>query len=216
MTNAAYTKLTARLIAAWFIFSLLASATHLFRTNPDRPPIAIGLAVLIPIGIFAVWAGSSKNFRQFLLSLNVRTLVFVDTWRIAGYTFLVLYTYAILPGIFALPAGWGDIAIGVTAPLVAARLINVSHRKSFIAWQILGIADLVMAVTLAATARLISPHAVAVTPMTVLPLSLIPTFAVPLLIIFHTICIAQARGWDAPRHTEEPTMGSLAEKQQAA
>ena len=31
--------------------------------------------------------------------------------------------------------------------------------------------------------------------MTVLPLSLIPTFAVPLFIILHIICVAQARLW---------------------
>jgi hypothetical protein len=29
----------------------------------------------------------------------------------------------------------------------------------------------------------------------VLPLSLIPTFLVPLYLILHVICIAQARGW---------------------
>ena len=34
-------------------------------------------------------------------------------------------------------------------------------------------------------------------PMTVLPLSLIPTFAVPLLLILHLISIAQAKSWDA-------------------
>jgi hypothetical protein len=33
--------------------------------------------------------------------------------------------------------------------------------------------------------------------MTVLPLSLIPAFAVPLLMMLHIICIAQARQWRA-------------------
>jgi hypothetical protein len=33
--------------------------------------------------------------------------------------------------------------------------------------------------------------------MTVLPLSLISTFGVPLMIILHVICIAQARQWSA-------------------
>jgi len=33
--------------------------------------------------------------------------------------------------------------------------------------------------------------------MTVLPLSLIPTFAVPLMLILHLICIAQAWRWRA-------------------
>jgi hypothetical protein len=36
--------------------------------------------------------------------------------------------------------------------------------------------------------------------MTVLPLSLIPTFAVPLLLMLHIICIAQARQWKEGVH----------------
>ena len=94
-----------------------------------------------------------------------------------------------------MPAGWGDIAIGATAPFAAIKLANFSHRRGFIFWQILGMLDLVMAVTLGTTARLISPHGVATGVMTVLPMSLIPTFAVPLLIMLHVICIAQATQW---------------------
>jgi len=131
--------------------------------------------------------------------LNPRTLTFLQAWRIAGIAFLALYTYGILPGLFALPAGWGDIVIGATAPLVAMTLANPGHRKSFILWQLLGIADLVTAVTLGANAWLIDPHGIPTSPMTVLPLSVIPTFAVPLLFILHIICIAQARHWREQR-----------------
>jgi hypothetical protein len=120
-------------------------------------------------------------------------LTFLQAWRIAGLAFLALYSYGLLPGLFALPAGLGDIAIGATAPLVAMRLANPDHRKSFILWQLLGIADLVTAVTMDTTARLIEPHGIATSPMTVLPLSLIATFAVPLMFVLHILCIAQAR-----------------------
>src|SRR5271156_3326601 len=146
MTNAKYAKLTTGLITIWFLFALTASALHIFRTAPDQPPLPFGLAVLIPIGIFVVWSAASQSFRQFLFSLNPRTLTFVQAWRIAGFVFLVLYTYNILPGHFALPAGWGDIAIGATAPFVAIKLANPENRKSFIFWQLLGITDLVTAV----------------------------------------------------------------------
>ena len=149
----------------------------------------------IPIVAFLLCFATSAAFRQFALSLNPRTLTFVQSWRIAGFTFLVLYAAGILPGVFALPAGGGDIAIGATAPLVAVKLANFNHRRGFIFWQILGISDLVMAVTLGTIARLISPDGVGTGVMTVLPLSLIPTFAVPLLIMLHVICIAQARQW---------------------
>src|SRR5262249_1430436 len=145
VTNAKYAKLTIGLIFVWFLFSLTASALHIFTTAPGQPPLPVGLAVSIPIIIFLIWSLASQPFRQFLMSLNPRTLTFVQAWRIAGFVFLVLYAYRILPGQFALPAGWGDIAIGATAPLAALKLANPSHRRGFIFWQLLGIADLVSA-----------------------------------------------------------------------
>jgi hypothetical protein len=210
MNNASYGKFTGGLIAAWFIFALAASALHVFKTNPNLPPLALGLAVLTPIVVFLFWYATSAGFRQFALSLDPRTLTFVHSWRIAGFTFLALYAAGILPGVFALPAGWGDIAIGATAPLAALKLANFSRRRSFIFWQILGIFDLVLAVTLGTAARLISPHGVTTEVMTVLPMSLIPTFAVPLLIMLHVICIAQARQWKERQysHVGEPLPSS--------
>jgi hypothetical protein len=197
MTNAKYGKLTAGLIATWFVFTLSASALHVFKSDFSSPAIFLGLAVLTPIVVFAVWFATSEGFRRFAESLDPGTLTFVQSWRIAGYVFLVLYVYSILPGVFALSAGWGDIFIGATAPFVALRLAKPEHRKSFILWQVLGITDLVLAVTFGTTARLIAPHGITTTPLTVLPLSLIPTFAVPLLLILHIICIAQASRWPA-------------------
>jgi len=207
MTNTKYTKLTAGLIAAWVTFSLVASAFHVFRNDPGRPPIAILLAVLTPIALFSWWYLSSKPFREFALALNPQALTLVQAWRIAGFAFLALYSYHILPAVFALPAGWGDIAIGATAPLVAFKLANSSHRKSFILWQLLGITDLVLALTFGALAPFISPqevlgpNGVTAGPMTALPLSVIPTFAVPLLGILHIISIAQARRWRERQYT---------------
>lgn len=203
MTNATYGKLTAGLIAAWFTFSLSASALHLFRTDTGRPPLPLLLAVVIPIFLFFLWYRSSKSFRDFVLSLSPQTLTIIQAWRIEGFVFLALYTYGILPGVFALPAGWGDIAIGVSAIIVGMKLANPSHRNSFILWQWLGIADLVAAVGLGGMAQFIGPQGltnpITTAPNLVLPLSLIPTFGVPLFLILHIICIAQAKRW--PKQT---------------
>jgi hypothetical protein len=199
MTNAKYGRLTAALIAAWFFVSLTAAALHLFDAAPGRPPIAFGLAVVIPIALYLLWFTTSKEFRRFVLSLDTRTLALVHTLRLAGLSFLALYTFRILPGLFALPAGWGDITVGVTAPLVAMYLANPTHRRSFLLWEALGVVDLVTALTLGTTVRFIEPQAVATNAMTVLPMSLIPTFAVPLFLIIHMISIAQARQWPKTR-----------------
>jgi len=199
MTN--YVRVTTSLIVAWFIAVLAASTLDVFKTDPSHPPIALGLAVLIPIATFTLWFRASAPFRRFALALNPRTLTTVQSWRTGGFVFLVLYTYGILPGLFAWPAGLGDFAVGATASLAALKLANPNHRSSFIRWQALGILDLVTAVTLGATASLIDPRGIPTTPLTVLPLSLIPTFVVPLLLILHLICIAQARRWPAQDHS---------------
>ncbi len=192
MKRTTYAKLTSRLIAAWFLLAMGMSALHLFHNAPNTPPLALGLAVLIPLSIFAIWFATSRGFREFALGLDRSVLTMVHTWRVGGFVFLVLYTYNLLPGVFALPAGWGDIAMGLTAPWAARRLSDDNHRGSFIVWQIFGIIDLVAAVALGTTVGLLHPTALSTYVMTELPMSLIPTFAVPLLLILHIICIAQS------------------------
>jgi hypothetical protein len=190
-----YKTLTICLVLAWFVFALSASALHLFRNDANRIGLGVGISALAPIVLFSVWFAASQKFRQFVLSLDPGILTAVQTWRIIGFTFLVLEARAVLPALFALPAGYGDMFIGATATLVAWKLANPSHRNSFIFWQLLGIADLVTAVSLGTTAGLLSPHDASMVAMTVLPLSLIPTFLVPLFTILHIICIAQAKSW---------------------
>jgi len=196
-----YGKLASALVGAWFVFALTASGLHLFRNAPNSPPILFGLAVAIPLMLFVVGFAASAGFRQFTMTLNPRVLTWVQSWRLVGFAFLVLATYGILPGMFALPAGWGDIAIGATAIFAGLKLATPDHRKSFITWQLLGMADLVNALALGTLANFIDPHGIPTDPMTVLPLSLIPTFAVPLLMMFHIICIAQAYRWPVQQYS---------------
>ena len=192
-----YAKLTAWLIGAWFLFSLTASAFHLYQTGPDQPPLPMGLAAVAPIAAFLAWFAASPRFREFTRSLDARVLTIVQTWRVMGFTFLVLATFGILPFLFALPAGLGDVVVGLTAPLVAMKLADGNHRNGFIRWQLFGMLDLVTAVTMGTLAHTIDPNGVPTNAMTVLPLSLIPTFLVPLFFMLHFICIAQALRWPA-------------------
>jgi hypothetical protein len=195
-----YAKLTRALIAAWFVLSLAASARHLYRAQPGQPPLAFGLAALTPIAVFLVWFAASPRFREFILSRSPRNLTLAHTWRMGGFVFLALASYGILPWLFAIPAGFGDMAVGITAAGVALNRSNPAHLTSFIAWQLFGMADLVIAVSLGTLAGVIQPHGVPTAAMTVLPMSLIPTFAVPLYFILHIICVVQARRWPAQHH----------------
>jgi hypothetical protein len=111
--------------------------------------------------------------------------------------FLILYQRGALPGAFAIPAGWGDFAIGITAPIVAWHLRRPFPTKTFIVWNLLGILDLVLAVTLGVLASR-TPIGVLAGDVTTrlmgqFPLSLIPTFFVPLLLILHLISLSRVR-----------------------
>jgi hypothetical protein len=192
-----YGKIVAALIAVWFLFSLCASALELFRNDAQRVGIAVAVAAVTPIVLFALWFWLSQSFRQFALTIAPQALTAAQAWRIVGFTFVLLEARGGLPAIFALPAGYGDMFIGATAAFAAWKLATPAHRNLFMFWQVLGIADLVLAVTLGTTAPLISPHGATMIAMTVLPLDLIPTFLVPLFVIFHVICIAQARKWNS-------------------
>jgi hypothetical protein len=188
-------KAAAWFVAAWFILVYCISGLQLYRNGSNRIGIAVAVSALAPIVIFAVWYTLSDGFRKFVLSQNPRTLTRIQSWRLAGISFVILQAYGMLPAVFALPAGYGDMAVGATALFVASRFTDPNHRNSFLLWQVLGIADLIMAVGLGVTAGLLGGEGASMAPMTVLPLSLIPTFIVPLLFIFHLICIAQARRW---------------------
>lgn len=192
-----YGKITAGLLAVWFIAVFWASAAHLFLNPLAQFGVGVAVAATVPLIVFSLWFAASEGFRNFALSLDPKILTSVQVWRVVGFTFLLLQARNVLPAIFAWPAGYGDMFIGVTAGFAAWKLAEPAHRGTFIFWQALGILDLVTAVSLGTTARLLDPHGASMVAMTVLPLSLIPTFFVPLFMMLHAICIAQARKWKA-------------------
>jgi hypothetical protein len=185
-----YRTLISTLIALWFAGAIIASALLVFKDGR----IPAGFGALAPVLAFGIWASASPRFRQFLLTSDLRTLTFLQAWRVAGFVFVVAGAYRILPSAFAFPAGYGDLFIGLTAPFAANFLTKPERRRALIAWQFLGVLDLLMAVTLGVFApprvHLIG-GALTTAPLTVLPLSMVPTFAVPLVMILHITCIAK-------------------------
>jgi hypothetical protein len=186
--------LTAAVLAAWFFLALGGSLLGVFDSEP-RPPLPLGLAAVVPVAVFGFSYLTSGRFRQFVSSLDLRILTVAQTWRVGGIVFLILYYQGALPAVFAVPAGWGDIAVGVTAPLVAWYWRPPFPRKAFVAWNVLGSLDLVMAVSLGVLASA-TPAGVLAGDVTTrlmgqFPLSLIPTFFVPLLLIFHLIALGR-------------------------
>jgi hypothetical protein len=187
-------------IGMWFALIVLLGAEGKFGAPANAPPLPILLGFALPLVFFGVAYGSSASFRRMLLSLDLRLLTSIQAWRAGGLGFLSLYALGLLPGLFAWPAGLGDIAVGITAPWMLLALIrrdDAALNRRFVIWNLLGILDLVIAMGMGALNSGFIPalaNKVTTAPMAQLPLVLIPAFLVPLFLMLHITSLFQARG----------------------
>ena len=194
-------------VIGWVAFAIVLARTGLWETTPDdplRPPnIAFAIAVPTILGSLLVM---SETFRRWIARVPLHLLVGVQVYRVVGVLFLVAYAQDDLPAEFALPAGIGDVLVGLGAVLVAVMLLHRGEqraRSTVLAWCAFGILDLVVAV---ATGFLTAPspfQQIAFdapnAAIASYPFVLIPTFAVPVSIILHIYVIARLRTATAPR-----------------
>src|SRR5262249_30219898 len=87
---------------------------------------------------------------QVLDAMPVTWLVALQLYRVFGSIFLAAGLRGVLPGVFALPAGIGDVLTGLFAvPAAIAVATGTSQgRKAAIIWNIFGLADFAVAITL--------------------------------------------------------------------
>ena len=133
----------------------------------------------------------SKQTQQYNNTTSL--LIAVQTYRIGGLFFLWGMTQGLLDPAFAIPAGVGDILIGVTAiPFAIFLWKGYSWSKyAVVVWSVLGIADLVNAVTLG---RITSPD-FGTSTMATFPWILVPTVGVPLGLALHITTLYRLRKW---------------------
>lgn len=178
------------LLAAWLAAAVTTGGADVFlgRAGDVVPAIAGGLLIPIVAGLLITRIPAVRDALAAPRVLVLLTLV--NIWRVAGIIFIALYLQNLLPAHFALPAGIGDVLIGLAAPFVAYALWKrPARRRPAIVLHALGLLDLVVAVTMGV---LSAPGALQVftgepntLPLTVLPEVLVPTFLVPLAVIVH-------------------------------
>jgi hypothetical protein len=174
-------------------------AAGAFVGLPGKPPLAIAIGIAAPLVLFFASLRLSRSLREFALSLDLRLIAGMQAWRWAGLGFLSLYAQNVLPAVFALPAGLGDMAIGGTAPWIILALVRqpgFAASRAFIRWNVFGILDLLLAVSIGVVSALLStgaPGEISTAPMATLPLLLIPAFLVPLFLMLHTAALMQSR-----------------------
>ena len=186
-------------LAVWFALVVSLGALGAFVAAPGRPPVGIGIGFGAPLLLFFAALRFSDSFRAFVLSIDLRLIAGIQAWRWAGLGFLSLYAHDILPAVFALPAGLGDMAVGFAAPWMILGLVRrprFAASRAFIRWNALGIVDLVVAVSLGVATAIVStgaPGEISTAPMATLPLLVIPAFLVPLFLMLHVSALLQSR-----------------------
>jgi hypothetical protein len=187
------TATTAVVLGGWLVVSGLLARAGVYSQDPgDAVPwflvavtatlITLLLATRIPL-VSRILADPGTPAR----------LALPHTLRVVGVLFLIVMAQGHLPAAFALPAGLGDIAIGVAAPFVARRLARGTGRAGAVRFNVLGIVDLVVAGIIGFLLFQLVEVTPSTAPLFVLPLALVPTTAVPLAVALHIVSLRRLR-----------------------
>lgn len=154
---------------------------------PAVQAILLGLVILL-VAAYRGWPA----WRAWADGLDLRAVVGLHLTRFVGFYFLYLYERDRLPYAFAVPGGIGDIIVALLAVVVIAAPLPPKARLHAISiWNVVGLLDILLVVTTAARLGLADPRSMR--ELTFLPLSLLPTFLVPLIIASHLLIFARTR-----------------------
>ena len=189
MKNMKFFFTAAVILLAWFLVVSILGMTDFFSKNPLFAPwLLISFLILFQLLRMAY---NSQIVKTAAENVSQPWITAIQIYRVVGVGFIFLYFQGVLPAWFAFPAGIGDMIVGITAPFVAVLyyLKKPYSRKLAIWWNIIGIADLVIAIATGMTGFPRPIQFVPVTPSTepisLFPLMIIPLFAVPLAFLLH-------------------------------
>jgi hypothetical protein len=182
----------------WMALIWSAAIDGLFRlgASPLRVPL-VPLAIFFPILIGAPILLRSRRIGEVLDAMPPQWLIALQVFRVFGSIFLIGWALNVAPGIFALPAGVGDVITGLLALPVAISLAagGADGRKAAIAWNIFGLLDFTVAVTIGLITspgplQLIVPS-IPNAATGLYPTVLIPAFTVPNSTLLHALSLRQ-------------------------
>ena len=184
----------------WFAVAWSAAINGVFRTGATPPPVPLlPLAIFLPVIIGAPLLLLSKRVGQVLDAMPASWLVAVQLYRVFGGWALAAGLRGALPGVFAGPSGTGDVLTGLFAvpAAIAVATGTAQGRKAAIIWNMFGLADFAIAITLGLITspgrfQLIVPDAPSIGAGGC-PGVLTPAFVVPSSILLHALSLRQLR-----------------------
>jgi hypothetical protein len=174
----------------WITAAISLSLQGFFEANSSVLVLNIAYSLLPVLAGVGLWF-ASRSFRETVRAVPADCLIRIQSYRALGLVYLVSWYCGLLPGVFAIPAGVGDLLVGISAPVVA----SVVRRRSSLAglaatlWNVFGLIDLVTGVTFG---FLTSPSPLEQLArerpnimITTFPMVLLPAIIVPLSILCH-------------------------------
>jgi hypothetical protein len=195
-------------VTLWAAVAWTAAINGVFRTGFSSLPL-LPAAIFLPVIVGVPLLVLSKRVGQVLDAMPETWLVALQVYRILGVQWLAYWMRGLLPTVFAWPAGMGDVLTGLFAlqAAIAVAADTAWGRRVAIYWNIFGLADFVIAITLGMIAspgqfQLIVPDVSGV-GVDAFPNVLTPAFVVPSSILLHVLSIRQllrrGRAEAAPR-----------------
>jgi hypothetical protein len=199
----------------WFLVVVALGATNALGSKNVGPP-GLAAAVMMPVLVLCYTYFAVPSVRTAFLAAPLWLLIAVNFLRALGVSFIILYAENRLPAPFAPSAGWGDVFTGAAAiPLAWIVLRYGAQAKNLIlAWNVIGLLDLVFAVGFGATSAPGPIQIFAGPPttqiMTTLPWLIIPAFLVPIFVSLHIAIFYRLRVGVAQPSDQESLSASTA------
>jgi hypothetical protein len=190
----------------WLVISIPLTVWHgvawtivtrgLLLPGATRIPL-LPMMIVIPTAVAIMLLWRSRRIGLLLDATPPSWLIGLQAYRVIGGVFFLNWLAGIAPAAFAVPAGTGDVITGLMAlptAIVLASGRSGSSRAALL-WNLFGIADLVVAVTMGALTspgalqHLAFDHPNLTTGS--YPTAIIPAFTVPTSLVLHSLSLRQ-------------------------
>lgn len=182
---------------AFAFWLCLVAVVGLARIYDAAPPQAIGLTIALGTLAILVLSKLNHRFGDELKSVSTERLICWHAIRAPiGAGFLVMASEGLLPDLFANRAGYGDMLTAISGVAVVAICAPLANQRSkaftYIIWNLLGLTDLLLAVTTGIYMAFRIPDSMIWIAR--LPLLLVPAFILPVLFATHIMMLKRLIG----------------------
>jgi len=182
----------------WFAVAWSAAINGILLPAASPLPL-LPMAIFLPVIIGAPLLLASKRVGQVLDAMPASWLVALQLYRVFGSWALAAALRGALSAVWGVPAGIGDMLTGIFAvpAAIAVATGTAQGRRAAIAWNVLGLVDFAVAITLGLITapgrfQLIVPDVPSI-GFGAYPGVLTPAFVVPSSILLHMLSLRQLR-----------------------